>query len=47
MLEHGLFSAADLAEALDRIAGDLVRYPGLDAPAFRERVRRFLDRRRG
>jgi len=47
MLEHGLFSAADLAEALDRIAGDLVRYPGLDVRAFRERVRRFLDRRRG
>lgn len=46
MLERGLFSAADLSGAFDRIAGDLVRYPGLDAAAFRDRVRRFLERRR-
>lgn len=47
MLERGLFSGTDLARALDQIAGDLVRYPGLDAVAFRERVRRFLEQRRG
>lgn len=47
MLEHGLFSAADLAGALDRIEGGLARYPGLDAGAFRERVQRFLEGRRG
>jgi hypothetical protein len=47
MLERGLFSAADLSSALDRIAGDLVRYPGLDAAAFVRRVRAFVERRRG
>jgi len=47
MLERGLFSAADLSGAVDRIAGDLVRYPGLDAAAFVRRVRAFVERRRG
>ncbi len=44
MLERAFFSAADLTRALAEIEPDLVRYPGLDAAAFRERVREFAER---
>jgi hypothetical protein len=47
MLERGLFAAADLTRALAEVEADLVRYPGLDAAAFRERVRRFAERAGG
>lgn len=43
MLERGLFTRAELLAALDRVAGDLVRYPGLDAAAFTRRVREFAE----
>lgn len=36
-----------LLGALDRIRPDLVRYPGLDAPAFARRVRAFVEQRGG
>jgi hypothetical protein len=43
MLAHGLFSRADLLDGLGRIVGDLVRYPGLDAASFAQRVREFAE----
>jgi hypothetical protein len=47
MLERRLFSPADLGAALEQVAGDLLRYPGIDAASFAQRVREFLERRRG
>jgi hypothetical protein len=47
MLERRLFTPADLGAALEQIAGDLARYPGLDATAFARRVGEFLEGRRG
>jgi len=43
MRAHGLVTPADLLDALDAIAGDLMRYPGLDAEAFARRVRAFAE----
>jgi hypothetical protein len=47
MLERRFFTAADLTRALAEIEPELVRYPGLDAAAFRERVRGFAERADG
>jgi len=44
MLERGFFTTADLKRALVEIEPDRVRYPGLDAAAFRTRVREFAER---
>jgi hypothetical protein len=41
MLERGLVSTAGLLDAFEQIRGELVRHPGLDAPAFERRVRAF------
>ena len=43
MIERRLISPAEIAEGLERIRPDLIRYPALDAEAFERRVRRFLD----
>lgn len=43
MTARGLVAPADLVDALERIERDLVRYPGLDAPAFAARVRAFAE----
>jgi hypothetical protein len=45
MLARGLVTRDDLLVALEQIRPALVRYPALDAAAFVERVRRFLDAR--
>lgn len=42
MLAHGLVSKPELAAALETMLPDLIRYPGLEATAFEQRVRRFL-----
>jgi hypothetical protein len=41
MAWRGFFTAEDLRRALAAIEPELVRYPGLDAAAFRERVLEF------
>lgn len=43
MLERDLVSKDDLRAALAEIDERLVRYPGLDADAFRRRARAFLE----
>ncbi len=42
MIERGLVSKEELGRALDEIDDWLVRYPALDADAFRRRARAFL-----
>ncbi len=44
MLERGLVSKPELADALEQIRPGLVRYPALNAEAFVRRVRRALER---
>ena len=43
MQRGGLVSPDELRDGLERIEPELLRYPGLDAEAFRCRVERFLD----
>ena len=43
MAERKLISSHEIADALERIRPDLIRYPALDAKAFERRVRRFLE----
>lgn len=43
MLERGLVSEAEIRDALEEIDERLVRYPGLDADAFRKRAHAFLE----
>ena len=43
MAQRGFFHADDLRRALVAIEPELVRYPGLDATAFRQRVREFAE----
>ena len=43
MIARGLVSTDGLLDALDEIDERLVRYPGLDADAFRQRARAFLE----
>ncbi|HEY8432757.1 MAG TPA: hypothetical protein VIL20_30510 [Sandaracinaceae bacterium] len=43
MMERRLVSRAELRAALAEIEPLLVRYPGLDADAFRRRARSFLE----
>jgi hypothetical protein len=43
MLKRGLVERARLWEAFIVIEPDLIRHPGLDATAFRERVRRVVE----
>ncbi|MEM9864122.1 MAG: DUF6036 family nucleotidyltransferase [Myxococcota bacterium] len=42
MLAEGLFRRESLVEALESIESDLIRYPGLDAHRFRQRVMNFV-----
>jgi hypothetical protein len=47
MLRRGLVSVAALLEAFERIAPELVRFPGVDARALEQRVTAFAERFRG
>jgi hypothetical protein len=43
MIDRGLVLASDLTETMRAIEPELIRYPGLDAAAFTERVARFVE----
>lgn len=43
MLGRGLVSRKELLEALEGMAGELIRFPALDAASFQQRVRAFLE----
>ncbi len=43
ILQLGLVSREDLAEAFESIRSRLIRFPSLDAAAFEKRVRGFLE----
>lgn len=43
MIERSLVSSGEIADGLERIRPELIRYPALDAEAFEHRVRRFLE----
>lgn len=43
MLERRLVTRDELAEALDAMRPEMIRYPALDAEAFERRVKEFLD----
>jgi hypothetical protein len=43
MLERKLVTADELLRGFEQIEGGLLRYPGIDATAFAQRVRNFLD----
>jgi hypothetical protein len=43
MLEHRLFAPMDLTRGLESITAELVRHPALDAMAFAQRVRTFVE----
>ena len=47
MLERGFFSTPALLAAFERIAPDLVRFPGVDADSLRQRVRAFAEQHDG
>lgn len=42
MHRRGLVRPAELSALFDRIEGDLVRYPAIDPPSFREKVARMV-----
>lgn len=43
MKQSGLVSPAKLAELFERIEGELIRYPGVDASRLRAAVQRFKE----
>lgn len=46
MLDRALVTADGLLAGFEQIEADLVRYPGIDAPAFAHRVRDFVEKNR-
>lgn len=46
MLDRELVDADELLEGFERIDAELLRYPGIDAAAFGQRVRDFVERHR-
>jgi hypothetical protein len=43
MIDRNLVVAEQLAEGIEQIEGDLLRYPGVDSVAFVQRVRSFVE----
>lgn len=47
MVENGLVGRSEIEAALESVTARLIRFPGLDAPSFLRRVRRFLAEDQG